>query len=83
MRKVERCSSDNVTENNSIINFVQWKDNTLYGQSSINKAQRYIKEKHGRVDIEQPQSIYQYNQKMGRVDQNIIAYMIGHRSKKW
>ena len=45
----------------------------------------YFKGKHFRVDIEQPQSIYQYNQRIGGVDhldQNISAYMISHRSKK-
>ena len=44
----------------------------------MKKAQRYVKEKHGRVYIEQPQSSHQYNQAMGRVDQNIITYMVGH-----
>ena len=78
MRDVERCSPDNVTENKYNINFVKWKDNTLYGQSPMKKAQRYIKEKHGRVYIEQPQSSHQYYQTMGRVDQNIIINMIGH-----
>ena len=57
--KLERGSSDAVTENNSNITFVRWKINkvvtaafTLYGQSPMKKTQRYIKEKHGRVDIE-------------------------------
>ena len=52
----------------------------------MKKPQRYIKEKHGRVDMEKPQSIYQYNQGMGGVhclEQNISAYMIVHRNKKW
>ena len=64
-----------VTEINSNITFVKWKYNkvavvasTLNGQSPMKKAQRNIKEKHGRVDIEQPQSIYQYNQRMGGAD---------------
>ena len=81
-----------VTEINSNITFVRRKYNkvvavasTLYGQSPMKKAQKYIKEKHGRVDIEQPQRIHQYNQRMGGVgcfDQNISANMIGHGSKK-
>ena len=93
MEKLERGSSDVVTGSNSKITFVRWKDNkvvtvasTLYGQSPMKKAQRYIKKKHGRVDIEQSKSIYQYNQGMGgidRLDQNISTYMIGHRSKVW
>ena len=77
MEEVERCSSENVMENNYNINFVKWKVNTLFGQSLMKKAQKHIKEKCGRVDIEQPQSIYQYNQGMRRDDQNIMAYMIG------
>lgn len=59
MEKLERGSSDAVTENNPNITFVRWKINkvvtaafTLYGQSPMKKTQRYIKEKHGRVDIE-------------------------------
>ena len=50
------------------------------------KAQSYIKEKGGKVDIEQPKNMYQYNQGMRGVDcldQNINAYMVVHRSKKW
>ena len=83
MVKLERSSSDVVTESNSNITVARWKDNkvvtvasTLCGQSPIEKVQRHTKEKHGRVDIEQSQSIYQYNQGMGgvdRLDQNIIA----------
>ena len=93
MEKLERGSSDVTSENNCNTTFVKWKDNktvtvafTLYGQSLTKKTQRYIKEKHGRLDIEKPQSIYQYNQEMGRVDridQNISAYMTGHTDKEW
>ena len=52
----------------------------------MKKAQTCIKEKHGRIDIEQPQNIFQYNQMMGGVDrsnQHIAIYWVGHRSKKW
>ena len=65
MKKLERGSSDVFTKNNSSITFFKWKDSivvtvafTLYGQSFVKKAKSYIKEKHGRLDIEQPQSIY-------------------------
>lgn len=88
-----RGSTDVVTEENAEITFVRWKDNkvvtvasTLHGQQPMKKAQRYIKARNGRVDIDQPNSIAKYNQGMGgvdRLDQNIGAYMIGHRSKKW
>lgn len=53
--------------------------------SPMKKAQMYIKKKHSRTDIEQSQNIYQFNQNMrgvSHLDQNISAYMIGHRGKK-
>ena len=49
----------------------------------MKRAHRYIKEKGGRVEIDQPNSISVYNKTMGgidRMDQNIGAYMI---NKKW
>ena len=52
----------------------------------MKRARRYIKDKGGRVEINQPNSISVYNKTMGRVDrmdQNIGAYMINIRSKKW
>ena len=57
-----------------------------YGQSPMKKAQMHIKEKCCSVDMEQPQSIDQYKQRIGgvdRLDKNISTYMIGHRSIKW
>ena len=57
-----------------------------YGLNPTAKTKRYIKEKKGRVDIEQPQCFKKYNEQMGRVDrldQNIATYVIVHRSKKW
>ena len=93
MEKRERGFSDAFAENNSNIIFVRWKDNVmsvasiLYGSSPIKKAQSYIKEKHVRIDIEEPQNVYQYNQKIGVADcleENKIACSTGlvHRSKK-
>ena len=52
----------------------------------MKRARRYIKGKGGRVEIDQPNSISAYNKTMGgvdRTDQNIGAYMINIRSKKW
>ena len=59
---------------------------TLYGKEPMKRARRYIKDKGGRVEIDQPNSISVYNKTMGgvdRMDQNIGAYMINIRSKKW
>lgn len=59
MRDVPLTMSLKITP---ILIFLNGK-NTLYGQSSIKKVQRWknmkIKEKHGRGDIERSQNIYQ------------------------
>ena len=57
-----------------------------YGLNPTAKTKRYMKEKKGWFDIEQPQYIKKYNEGMGgvdRLDQNIATYMIAHRSRKW
>ena len=93
MEKLERGSADVAIDDNAKIAFVRWKGNkvvtVISSKSGLNltgKTKRYIKEKKGRVDTEQPQFIKKYNEGMGEVDhldQNIATYMIAHRSKKW
>ena len=93
MKKEARGSSDVVNGNKSNVTLVRWKDNkvvtvalTLYGKEPMKRARRYIKDKGSRVEIDQPNSISVYNKTMGgvdRMDQNIGAYMINIRSKKW
>ena len=93
MEKLERGASDVVTDKNSNLTLVRWKDNkvvtvasTFVGKMPLRKAHRYVKAQNGRAEIDQPQSIFLYNKGMGgvdRLDQNISSYMIGHRSKKW
>ena len=93
MKKKARGSSDVVNDNKSNVTLIRWKDNkvvtvasTLYGKEPMKRARRYIKDKGGRVEIDQPNSISDYNKTMGgvdRMDQNIGAYMINIRSKKW
>ena len=93
MKKEARRSSDVVNNNKSNVTLACWKDNkvvtvasTLYGKEPMKKKRRYIKDKGGRVEIDQPNSISVYNKTMGgvdRMDQNIGAYMINIRSKKW
>ena len=75
MEKLERGSTDVVTEKNVNLTFVRWKDNkvvtvtsNIHGQNPLMKAQRYFRSEHKRVD---------------RLDQNASAYMIGLRTKKW
>ena len=93
MQKLEIGASDVVTDKNSNLTLVRWKDNkvvtvasTFVGKMSLRTAHRYVKAQNGRAKIDQPQSIFLYNKGMGGVDhldQNISSYMIGHHSKKW
>ena len=93
MKKEARGSSDVVNDNKSNVTLVRWKDNkvatvasTLSGKEPMKRACRYIKDKGGRVEIDQPNSISVYNKTIGgvdRMDQNIGAYIINIRSKKW
>ena len=73
--------SDIIIENNSNIAFVRWKNNKivtaasiLYGQSPLKKAQNYMKKKHDRVGVEQPQNIDQSNQCTGA--DHLVHYFI-------
>ena len=93
MKKKARGSSDVVNDNKSNVTLVRWKDNkvvtvasTLYGKEPMKRARRCIKDKGGRVEINQPNSISVYNKTIGgvdRMDQNIGAYMVNISSKKW
>ena len=93
MEKLERGASVVLTDKNSNLTLVRWKDNkvvtvasTFVGKMPLRKAHRYDKAQNGRAEIDQPQSIFLYNKSMGgvdRLDQNISSYMIGYRSKKW
>ena len=86
MEKLERGSADVVIDDNAKIAFARWKDKKVVTVISTGKTKQYIKEKKGRVDIEQPQCIKKYNERMGRVDrldQNIGTYIIALRSKNW
>ena len=88
MEKLERGSADVVIDDNAKIAFDKKVTviSSKYGLNSTAKRKRYIKEKKGQVDIEQPQCIKKYNKGMNgvdRLDQNIATYMIAHRCKKW
>ena len=93
MEKLERSASDVVTDKNSNLTLVRWRDNklvtvapTFAGKMPLRKAHRYVKAQNCRSDIDHPSSTFLYNKGMRGVDlldQNISSYMIGHRSKKW
>ena len=88
MKKKARGSSDVVNFNKSNVTLVRWKDNkvvtvasTLYGKEPMKRARRYIKDKGGRVEIDQPNSISAYNKTMGeidRMDQNLWSMYDQH-----
>ena len=93
MKKEARGISGVVKYNKSNLTLARWKYNkvvtvasTLYGKEAMKRARHYNKGKHGRVEIDQPNSISVYNKTMGgvdRMDQNTGAYMINIGSKKW
>ena len=93
IEKLERGASDVVTDKNSNITLVWWKDNkvvtvtsTFFGKMPLRKAHPYVKAQNGSTEIDQPQSIFLCNKGMwgvDRLDQNISSYMIRCCSKKW
>ena len=93
MEKLERGASDVITDKNSNLSLVWWKDSkavtvasTFVGKMPPRKAHGYVKAQTCRAEIDQAQSIFLCNKGMGGVDrlnQNISSYMISHRSKKW
>ena len=75
MEKSEIGVSDVVTEKNSNLTLVRWKDNkvvtvpsTFVGKMPHRRAHGYVKAQNGRAEIDQPQSIFLYNKGMGGFD---------------
>ena len=61
MEKFERGASDVVTDKNSNLVLVRWKDNkvvtvasTFVQKRPLRKAHRYVKAENGRAEIDQP-----------------------------
>ncbi|KAK4292665.1 hypothetical protein Pmani_034582 [Petrolisthes manimaculis] len=75
------------------ISVVKWKDNKVVAVGSnkerktpVNKTKRWCNREKKHVEIDMPHSVKVYNQIMGGVDifdQQVSAYRIGIRSKKW
>ncbi|CAB4062975.1 unnamed protein product [Lepeophtheirus salmonis] len=86
MKEVSRGISDAANDNKYNVTLVRWKDNkvvtvpsTLYEEDPMKRASRYIKDKGGRVYIDQSNATSVYNRHMvgvDRLDQNISNYMI-------
>ena len=75
MKKKPRGTCDVVNGRKLNVILVRRKDNkvvtalsTAFGKEPIRKANCYIKERGGRVEINQPNTIAVYNKTKGRVD---------------
>jgi Transposase IS4 len=75
------------------IRITKWVDNsvvsvasTLYGKLPIANVGRYSRAEKRKILVPRPCAIKEYNKSMDgtdRMDQNINAYRIGARGKKW
>ena len=85
MEKEARGASDVAVNANINMAAVRWKDNKIVNVLST-FAGKDSQEAKKRIDIPQPKVVHVYNRYMGgvdRLDQNLAAYMINLRSKKW
>ena len=93
MKKKPRGTYKVVLDTNNDVEMVRWKDNKAVSVAStycdadpLGKAKRFNRADRRRIEILQPQVVKVYNfgmEGVDRVDQNLAAYMINHRSKKW
>ena len=93
MKKKPRGTYKVVLDTNNDIAMVRWKDNkavtvasTYCGAAPFGKAKRFSHADRRRIELPQRQVVKVYNMGMGgvdRLDQNLAAYRINHRSKKW
>ena len=87
----ESVSAVVVLVDNVTIAFMRWKDNKVvivisskYGFNPTAKIKLCIKEKEGRVIIQQPQGIKKYSEVIGVIYllyQKLFTYLITYRSK--
>lgn len=93
MAKLERGYYTSTQETDSKIVLTKWVDNavvaiasTSYGTQPVKTTQRYSREKKKHISVAQPNVVNMYNKYMcgvDRMDQNISAYRIGVKGKKW
>lgn len=95
MDKLERGCIDAVTGicGEAKINTTRWKDNavvtiasTLLREDPIGKVKRWSKQLKKYIQVDIPHVVDTYNKNMGgtdRMDENINAYRISIRGKKW
>ena len=95
MEKLGRGVSDVVTDRNSNLTLVRWKDNKVVTVAStfvvkmlLSKAHGSVKAQNGRAETDQPR-VFSYIIKVWEElitwikTAQINSYMIGHRGKKW
>ncbi|KAL0830047.1 hypothetical protein ABMA28_003505 [Loxostege sticticalis] len=92
-KKEPRGSYDYRLDKNDNICAVRWNINNVvtllsneFGVNPIQKARRYSVTQKQRIEIDQPNVVYQYNKYMGgvdRLDANVGVYRIAIRGKKW
>ena len=93
LEKKQRGYFDQRTDSDNIVTIVGWNDNRcVYVTSNTSGAQptatvsRWCRKSNTRIKVDQPNVIKLYNKFMGgvdRCDQNVSAYRISIRSKKW
>ena len=91
MEKKPRGTYEVLLDTNNDVAMVLWKDkktvsvaSTYCGAAPVGKAKRFSRADRRRIEIPEPQVVKVYNMGMrgvDRLDQNLAAYMINHRSK--
>ena len=93
LQKGKRGHSEQQTADDNSATVIGWKDNKVVFFTSNCDARtpevpvkRYCRDAKEKIIVKQPLCISKYNKSMGgvdRADQNVSAYRIGIRSKKW
>ena len=93
LKKEKRGAIRQETADDDSTTVIAWKDNKVVlfasncdGAAPKHKVERYCRDAKKKILVEQPKAIQNYNGSMGgvdRADQNVAAYRIGVRSKKW
>lgn len=93
MKRLKLGSTDYMLDKSSNVIVVGWKDNKVVtlasntvGVQPMGTAARWSRSEGQRMNISQPNIVRMYNSIMGgvdRADQNIAAYRVTMRSKKW
>ena len=93
LSKKTRATWDQATISDGSISTVKWLDTKCVTLASNfvlcgrgNTVKRYDKKNQRKIEITQPEVVYQYNNRMGgvdRFDQGLSYYRIEHRARKW